>query len=173
METKTGYADIDKGRLYYEVTGRGPAVVLGHAGIADLRMWDTQVEPLSERFTVVRYDVRGFGRSSAPKGDFHPEQDLRGLLDHLEIARAAMVGVSMSGGIAVDFAVSYPERLWALVPVAAGLEGFDWSTDEALKEYAAAETAAMESGDIEEAIELNLRFWVDGPHRSPNERLLM
>ena len=65
MTAQTGYAEVNDGRLHYERIGDGPALVLGHAGIADSRMWDAQMAPFAERFTTIRYDVRGFGRSSA------------------------------------------------------------------------------------------------------------
>jgi pimeloyl-ACP methyl ester carboxylesterase len=124
-----GFAPVPGGELYYEESGEGPAVVLGHAGIADHTMWDAQVDPFSERYRVVRYDLRGFGRSSTPETDYAPHDDVRALLAHLNIDRAAVVGVSMSGGIAVDFALAHPEMLWALVPVAAGMDGYDWSAE--------------------------------------------
>ena len=163
-----GFASVPGGRLYYEETGGGPAVVLGHAGIADHTMWDEQVGPFSERYRVVRYDLRGFGRSSAPETDYAPHDDLQALLAHLDIDHAALVGASMSGGIAVDFALAYAEMLWALVPVAAGIDGYDWSADESLQRFGAEEKAAVEAGEIDRAVELNVRLWVDGPGRTPD-----
>jgi pimeloyl-ACP methyl ester carboxylesterase len=163
------FAPVPDGELYYEETGSGPAVVLGHAGIADHTMWDGQVGPFSELYRVVRYDLRGFGQSSMPETDYAPHDDLRALLAHLDIDRAAVVGVSISGGIVVDFALAYPEMLWALVPVAAGIDGYDWSTDEALQRFGAEEKAALDAGEIDRAVELNVRLWVDGPGRTPDQ----
>ncbi len=164
-----GFAPVPRGELYYEESGSGPAVVLGHAAIADHTMWDPQVGAFSERYRVVRYDLRGFGRSSTPETDYAPHDDLRALLDHLDIDRAAVVGVSDSGGIAVDFALAHPEMVWALVPVAAGLYGYSWSADKALERFGAEEKAAVEAGDIDRAVELNVRLWVDGPRRTPDQ----
>ncbi len=164
-----GFVSVPGGELYYEATGGGPAVILMHAGIADHTMWDAQVGPFSERYRVVRYDLRGFGRSSTPETDYAPHDDLRALLAHLDIERAAVVGVSMSGGIAVDFALAHPAMLWALVPVAAGMDGYDWSADEALQRFGAEEKAAVEAGDIDRAVDLNVRLWVDGPGRGPKQ----
>jgi len=164
-----GFAPVQNGSLYYEVVGEGPAVILSHAGIADCQMWDPQMAPFAERYRVVRYDVRGFGRSSQPESDYAPHDDLKALLTHLGVERAAIVGVSMSGGIAVDFAVAYPEMVWALVPVAAGLYGFDWSKDEADERFGKEERAALEVGDIDGATEFNVRIWVDGPGRTPDQ----
>ena len=160
---------MPSGELYYEESGEGPVVVLGHAGIADHTMWDDQVGPFSERYRVIRYDLRGFGRSSTPETGYAPHDDLRALLAHLDIERAALVGVSISGGIALDFALAHPEMLWALVPVAAGMDGYDWSADEALQRFGAEEKAAVEAGDIDRAVDLNVRLWVDGPGRGPEQ----
>src|SRR5438093_1062280 len=62
----SGWADVNGGRLHYEIYGRGPALVFLHAGIADSRMWDEQVRYFSDRYTVVRFDMRGFGQSNLP-----------------------------------------------------------------------------------------------------------
>ncbi len=164
-----GYVPVPGGQLYYEERGAGPAVLLMHAGIADHTMWDAQVDHFSERYRTVRYDLRGFGRSTMPQGDFAPHEDLRALFRHLGIERAALVGVSISGGIAVDFALAFPGMIWALVPVAAGLDGYDWSGDETLARLGADEKAALEAGDFDRAVELNVRLWADGPGRSPGQ----
>ena len=80
--------------FYYELAGRGPAVVLVHAGIADSRMWDGQFEALAAAHTVLRYDLRGFGRTPPAPGPFDHAGDLRALLDALGLARVALVGCS-------------------------------------------------------------------------------
>ena len=166
---REGYVPVPGGRLYYQESGAGPAVILMHAGIADHTMWDAQVGPFSGHYRIVRYDLRGFGRSSMPEADFMPHDDLRLLLEHLEIEKPALVGVSVSGGIAVDFAIAHPGGLWALVPVAAGLDGYDWSGDESLARFGAEEKAAIEAGDLDRAVELNVELWVDGPGRGPGD----
>jgi len=132
-------------------------------------MWDGQVGPRSKHYRVVRYDLRGFGRSSTPETNYAPHDDLQALFVHLGINRVALIGVCISGGIAVDFALAHPEMLWALVPVAAGINGYDWSADEALQRFGAEEKAAVEAGDIDRAVELNVRLWVDGPGRTPDQ----
>jgi pimeloyl-ACP methyl ester carboxylesterase len=140
--------------------------VLLHAGIADMRMWDTQVASLAERYAVVRYDARGFGRSRSEPVAFSNRRDLTELLDHLGIGRAALVGCSRGGMIALDTALEFPERVAALGWVCSGVGGFQ-TLDEAFdpREIALFEAmeAAEEAGNHERVAELDVRVWVDGP----------
>jgi 3-oxoadipate enol-lactonase len=152
-----GYAEVNGTRLWYEADGDGPAVVLLHAGIVDSRMWDEHVPAFSARYRTIRYDFRGFGRSPAPAGHYSDVDDLRALLDELQVERAALVGVSKGGSIGINFALTYPERVWALVPVASGLGGFrmnPYSTEQEAR-YEAAE----EVGDWRSAAEIELEVW--------------
>ena len=126
----SGFAEVNGARLYYEASGRGPTVVLLHGGLVDSRLWDAQMKPLSKHFRVVRYDIRGYGRSPAPAVEYYPTEDLRALLDYLKIDKATMVGLSLGGIVAADFALEYPARVERLVLVAAGLRGAKLSPDE-------------------------------------------
>jgi pimeloyl-ACP methyl ester carboxylesterase len=116
--------DVEGGRLYYEVKGRGPIVVLIHGGFGDRRMWDAQWEVLARDFRVVRYDHRGFGRSSRPEKPYSAVADLLALMDHLGARSASLVGNSMGGTLAIDFTLRHPERVERLVVVASGADGF-------------------------------------------------
>src|SRR5437667_12098048 len=107
MLVETGYAGVDSGRLYYETSGKGPALVLIHAGFLDSRMWDTQLQLFSENYRVIRYDVRGLGKSDIAMANFSDYKDLRGILDHLREKTVSLIGVSNGGRIASDFAVEY------------------------------------------------------------------
>jgi 3-oxoadipate enol-lactonase len=153
--------------LYREVAGEGPPVVLVHAGICDSRMWDPQWETFPRAHRVVRYDLRGFGRSPLRPGRYSPPADLIMLLDDLALGPATLVGVSMGGGISLQVAVARPELVSALVLVGSGVRGHDWS-DYVTRAWAE-EEAAFERGDLDAAVEVNLRTWVDGPRRSPDE----
>jgi len=153
--------------LHYELAGQGPPVVLLHEGIADSRMWEPQWRTFPARHRVVRYDMRGFGESPAPSGSFSHARDLVDLLDGLALGPAALVGVSMGGAVALDVAIARPDLVSALVLVGSGLRGHEFSaeTDAGWTE----EDAALERGDLDAAVEVNLRMWVDGPHRSPED----
>ena len=119
----SGFAEVNGTRLYYEAVGEGLEVVLIHGGLVDSRLWDAQMAPLSRRFRVVRYDLRGFGRSAAAPEPFSHLEDLRALLDFLKIRKATVVGLSLGGIIAADFALEHPERVRRLVLVGPGLRG--------------------------------------------------
>ena len=126
----SGFAEVNGTRLYYEAAGKGPAVVLLHGGLVDSRLWDEQMGPLSKHSRVVRYDLRGYGRSAAPAAQFWPTEDLRALLDFLKIERATLVGLSLGGIIAADFALEHPERVERLVLVGPGVRGDRQPPDE-------------------------------------------
>jgi pimeloyl-ACP methyl ester carboxylesterase len=95
----------------------------------DSRMWDDQFPRLAVEFHVIRYDIRGYGKSPPADKPFFHHEDLHALLDHLRIDKASLVGLSLGGAIAIDFALAYPQRIEKLVAVAPGLGGFDWSAD--------------------------------------------
>src|SRR5262249_55058216 len=130
MPRESGYAEVNGTRLHYEVAGTGPALALVHGFTLDCRMWDDQFALLAEQFRVVRYDLRGFGRSALPgAAPYLHADDLRALLDHLDMAPATVVGFSLGGGIAIDFAILHPEATAALVPVDSTLGGVPFSAD--------------------------------------------
>ncbi len=130
----TGFADVNGTKLYYEAVGKGPAVVLLHGGLVDSRLWDDQMADFSKRHRVVRYDLRGYGKSAAPAKPFSHIEDLRALLDFLKIERATIVGLSLGGIIAADFALEYPGRVERLVLVGSGLRGDKQPPDKDEKE---------------------------------------
>ncbi len=165
MTVQTGYVDVEGARLYYETAGEGHCLVLIHAGVADHRMWDDQFQVLAERLQVVRYDTRGFGRSRTEDVEFSNRLDLRELLRHLGINRATVCGVSRGGQIAVDFTLEYPEMVEALIPVAAGISGYQGGHE--AREIETRMFTEMEEAwgrrDLERLIDLEVRMWVDGP----------
>jgi 2-hydroxy-6-oxonona-2,4-dienedioate hydrolase len=167
MIRETGKAEVNGARIYYEVAGEGGPLVLVHAGIADSRMWEGQFAAFSERYGVIRYDMRGFGKTEMVDGPFSHHDDLRGLLDFLGVERAHLVGCSMGGGAVLDFALEYPERVGDLVLVGSAIGGFspDFGPPKEWDELVAAD----EAGDLERVSELEVRMWVDGPNRAPED----
>lgn len=150
--------------LYREEAGEGPAVVLVHEAIADSRMWDPQWETFPTAHRTIRFDQRGYGRSPIEPGVYSHAGDLVALLDVLGLDRTSLVGGSLGGRVALEVAVAQPERIEKLVLMDAGLPGHAWS--EETQAGWAEEEAALERGDLDAAVEVNLRMWVDGPHRS-------
>lgn len=160
-------APINGASIYLEVAGIGHPVALIHAGVADSRMWDGTFETLAARFQALRFDIRGFGRSTMPPGRFSYHADLAALFDLVGFRRASLVGCSFGGQIAIDFCLAHPDRVRSLVLVSAGIGGREPSSD--MIQFGDQEDALLARGDVEGATELNLRTWVDGPHRSPKE----
>lgn len=104
--------------INYRVEGHGPWVTLSHSLTCDLSMWDDVAAALTPDFTVLRYDTRGHGRTTAPSGDYSfglLTQDLLGLLDTLKIERTHYLGLSMGGMIGQHFALAAPQRLNKLI----------------------------------------------------------
>ncbi len=127
----SGFASITGGRIYYESIGDGPVVVLLHGGNLDRRMWDQQLPVLAPHFRVIRYDARGFGRSTRADTSFQAQTDLYLLLQHLDVHRASLVGLSLGGRIAIDFALQHPNMVNKLVLAGPGLSGWkDWSEED-------------------------------------------
>jgi len=153
--------------LHHELTGSGPTVVLVHEGIADSRMWDPQWTSFAEGYRLVRLDLAGFGGSPIERLPLTNARDVIGLLDGLGIADAALVGASMGGRVVLEVAVARPDLARALVLVDSGLPGVGWS--EAVRAYQRAEEEAAGRGDLDAAVEANLRMWIDGPNRAPGD----
>jgi pimeloyl-ACP methyl ester carboxylesterase len=121
---KSGYLNPDTAKLYYESFGAGDALVLIHAGIMDSRMWNFQVPDLSVHFRVIRYDMRGFGKSSMPDSAYDPNLDLLLLLDSCKADKATLVGISLGALQAIDFTINYPDRVNSLIISGPGFP--DW-----------------------------------------------
>src|SRR5688500_13479244 len=129
MMDERGIAEVNATRLVYETAGAGPPVVLIHGFTLDHRMWDDQMPAFAERHRVVRYDLRGFGASApfVPDEPYTHADDLRALMTHLGIGRAAVVGLSMGGWAALEFVLTYPESVSALVLVDSALRGYQYA----------------------------------------------
>jgi 3-oxoadipate enol-lactonase len=150
--------------VWYDVHGDGPAVVLLHAGLSDSRMWGPQLRSFPRDHTVLRVDLPGFGRSPIESSPVSFRAAVREALDAAGVQRAAFVGTSLGGNTALELALESPERVSALVLVGAGLPSHEWS--EEVKAYFTAEDEALEQGDLDAAVDVNLRTWLAGPNRS-------
>jgi pimeloyl-ACP methyl ester carboxylesterase len=161
--------EVNGASLYFELAGAGPPVVLIHAAIADLRMWDGQFGPFSSRFRTLRWDMRGYGRSPLPDegAPFSNRDDLRGLMEVLGIERAYLVGCSKGGETILDFALEHAEMVDALVLVGSGVGGFQFEGPEPPEWQEL--VAAFREGDLTRTAELEVRMWVVGHGRSPDE----
>jgi pimeloyl-ACP methyl ester carboxylesterase len=158
MASKEGFANVNGTRLYYEVAGSGFPLVLIHGITLDTRMWDDQLAAFAGHFQVIRYDVRGFGRSTLPTDeDYSNADDLKALLDHLGIASTFVLGLSMGGGIAIDFALTYPETVDALILADSAVGGFQLSPERA------ALVNAISSKAKETGIPAAKKLWLDDP----------
>jgi pimeloyl-ACP methyl ester carboxylesterase len=163
----SGIAKIGDDKLYYESTGEGKTLVLIHAGFVDSGMWDDQWDALAEHYNLIRYDMRGYGKSDPLTAPADRRDDLRQLLDHLNIQRAALMGCSMGGEIALDFALEFPERVSALILVSAVPSGFEMQGEP--PQHMMDMIEAMQQDDLERVSDLQLRLWVDGEYREPIE----
>jgi 3-oxoadipate enol-lactonase len=147
--------DVNGARLWYDEAGEGRAVLLLHGGLGDSGLWEPVVPFLAERFRTIRTDLRFFGRSTGPAAPWSWDEDVVGVLDELGVDRAALVGLSLGGKVAIDVALAQPERLWALAAVSPALGGHDGGayTEEHEARYDAAEDK------LEAMLEIDLEVW--------------
>lgn len=118
---KKGFARVNQTNLYYEVMGTGsPLVLISGGGTLDRRAWDDQFVAFSKRHQVIRYDIRGIGKSARPLEPFSHSQDLYELLKFLKVKKAHVVGLSFGGAIAIDFALEHPAMVDRLVLASTG-----------------------------------------------------
>ena len=154
----------DGAKLHFEIAGEGPVVTLIHPGLWDMRTWDREFLSLADAgYRVLRYDVRGYGKSSRlePGASYSNLRDLDAVLEAAEVTLTALVGCSMGGGIAIDYSLADPAKVWGLVPVATALGGFE-ATEEEEEWWAERDApieAAIEAGDLERAQDLRLEIW--------------
>ncbi len=167
MTTDTGFLDTNGARIYFEVTGAGPAVVMIHAGVANLRMWDAQVAALSGDHRVITYDTRGYGRTVTDAVEFSNRADIAALLDHLGEERAHVVGLSRGGQIALDFTLEFPDRVRTLTVAAGGVGGYESPKESPAEIWDAAE-AMYVAKNWEGLANFETAYWADGPGQAPD-----
>src|SRR5262245_61287179 len=116
-------ASINGADIAHDIAGSGPVLTLLHAGIADSRMWRPQFREFAGSHSVLSLDLRGFGQTKMPAGPYAHYRDLEGLLEHLGISRTVLVGASMAGAVAIDFTLTHPRNVAALILVGSALSG--------------------------------------------------
>jgi len=164
---RSGMVDIGGTEMYYDLSGTGPPVLFLHAGIAHSRMWDLQAQELSTSHQIIRCDLRGFGRTAGGDVRFSFHQDVATLMDSLGIPRVHLVGCSLGGRVAIDFALAYPERVLSLVLCSPAVSGMPPTPE--LAAIDSMEGAFLRKNDPGRAADAEIRAWVVGPSREPEE----
>ncbi|MBI4483462.1 MAG: alpha/beta hydrolase, partial [Acidobacteria bacterium] len=159
VSATAGFAAVNETRLYYEMMGEGHPLVLIHGGGADRRMWDDQFKALAEHCKVIRYDLRGAGKSEIPKKRFSNVEDLHGLLRFLNVDKVYLLGLSRGGGVAADFTLEHPEMVDALILASSNLDSLP---DAYRKMFSAAFSTARDEG-VSRAVQV----WMDDPYQAP------
>jgi pimeloyl-ACP methyl ester carboxylesterase len=168
LQTKSGFAEVNHAQIYYETAGEGTPFVMIHAGVADCRQWNNEFAYFGRSYRVVRYDMRGYGKSAPVDGEFNHMEDLISLLDSLELHEPViLMGCSMGGGIAMDFALTQPARARALIMVGSAPTGLELDVPKSDK-FEEAEKA-FEAGDVDLTAEIETQIWFDGTGRTPQQ----
>ncbi|WP_058300942.1 alpha/beta fold hydrolase [Gorillibacterium timonense] len=110
-------------RLYLRVQGEGEPLLLLHGGYSNLTVWNEAAAELKKFHTVIRFDQRGYGKSDPVNTPYSAYEDIRAVLDHLQVERTTIMASSFGGSAAIDFALAYPERVNKLVLIAPSLNG--------------------------------------------------
>lgn len=144
--------------------GEGLPVVFLHAGVCDKRMWLDQMQAAADAgWHAIAYDRRGYGETTSPDEAFSHLGDLEALLDAFDIHAAVLVGCSMGGGLAVDFALAHPGRTIGLVLIGTSITGAPWSATAEERAIEMAEEDAWERGDLDLLNRVQAHEWLDGP----------
>jgi len=153
-----GFVHVEGKRLWYERAGEGFPVVLIHPGLWDSRIWDDQFDEFARHHDVVRYDLRGYGRSDQPDRPYSDLRDLRYLLGELGIERCALVGCATGAQLSLDMALMHPSLVDAIVMVSPGITGYAWN-DSGLEILVDEVADAVRAGELERAMEVELAVW--------------
>lgn len=161
MTSESGLVETDGARIHYEVEGSGEPVLLVHAGVANLRMWDAQVAALRDAYRVVRHDTRGYGQTETDAVAFSNRADIGAVLDAVGEPSAHLVGLSRGAQIALDFALEFPERVRSLAFSGGGVGGYDAPEQSDASVWEEPERL-LEAKDWEALAEWETAYWVDG-----------
>ena len=156
--------------INYEIAGEGPWITMSHSLACNLRMWDPQMQVLTKKYKVLRYDTRGHGQSGAPSGDYTLEQladDVKALLDALKIKQTHWMGLSMGGMIGQTFALKYPGVFQSMVLA----DTTSRRPPDAAKMWAERIQNAQQKG-MEALVETTLERWFTEPYRNAHKDVM-
>ena len=162
VESTRGFFTTNGTKLYYEVAGTGPPVVLIHGGWLNSSQWDALFPALTRNYRVLRYDMRGYGRSALgqPDSAYAQFEDLAALLRHVGIERPHVIGVSAGAQAAIDYALNFPNGVSSLLLGASPLAGFDIG-----KEFTDGVAGVTAAGGADDVQLLHDRVWSFAPFR--------
>jgi pimeloyl-ACP methyl ester carboxylesterase len=167
-QVNSGFAPVNNARIYYEIAGSGQPFVMIHAGVADSRQWNNEFAHFAQRFRVLRYDLRCYGKSEPVEGEYSHFQDLSALLDTHHLSDSLiLMGCSMGGSLAMDFALAHPSKVRALIMVGSAPSNLELDVPTPAK-FEEAEKA-YNTGDLDRVAELETQIWFDGTGRSPGQ----
>ena len=164
----SSYLQVDGAKLYYKVFGAGKPLILLHAGIADSRMWQSQIDFFSEYYQVITLDFRGYGKTVYQQGLFWHYKDVYSLINHLGLISVDLLGCSIGGLVAMELALQHPGVVGKLILVCPGLKGYEF-TDKASLSKDVVLDELIASGKREKVAELLVDIWVVGLRRKKRD----
>lgn len=167
MVEDDGVVRVDGVELFYRVSGAGAPLLLIHAANTDSRMWDRVARGLSQHNRVVRYDMRGMGRSQGGPESYTVVADIDAVFEECGVDACTVVGTSAGGACALEYALARPHRVAGLVLVSAGLFGVEIPESEAHRRDSSRLAEAVAGGDAEAMAEVYAEMWLDGPGQAP------
>ena len=168
--TKRGlFVSVDDYKIYVEETGKGDPIILLHGGLLDHRMWRKQVDDLSKSFRVITVDMPGHGQTINGDSTIMFNRVLLKIIDTLKIDKASLIGLSLGGVAATDFAISHPDKCDKVILAAPGLVGWDFKQDSVLARQDEDRSKAFATKDTLGFVESFVQSWTDGPQRSPDQ----
>jgi 3-oxoadipate enol-lactonase len=167
LQSQSGTIESNGASLAYEAAGAGPPLLMLHGHLLDQHQWDDQFQSFANDYQVVRYDARGYGRSTQPPVAYNHAADLHTVMRALELDHALLMGCSGGGATCIDFALQYPGMVDGLILVGTGIAGFEPSGPPPPDLVAMSE--ALKRGAIDDAVEYSLKIWTDGPRRAPDQ----
>ncbi len=167
-DVRRGFASSGAANIYFETAGSGNNLVMIHAGVADHRQWNAAFDHFRNSHTVVRYDMRGHGLSEPVEGSYRAIDDLQAVLTEAGMdGPKVMMGCSMGGSLAMDYTLTHPEEVSALIMVCSGPSGLSLDIEKPEK-FAEIERADREN-DLDRVCELETQIWFDGRGRAPGD----